>query len=210
MSYFPFMIDIENKKCLVVGGGNIACHKIQILVDFGVYIYVVAEDISKSVMDLSCNHEKIHIYNRAFKDEDIHDMDMVVAATDDEALNYHISDVCKSMKIPVNAVDMKTACSFIFPAMIKDKDMLVTVSTGGQSPAASAYIKKKIKSNIPDYYGDMIETIGQYRDMILTQVDNSRDRKEIFMELLEYGDAHNGDIPEELVYSLVHNKKRVD
>jgi siroheme synthase-like protein len=137
-------------------------------------------------------------------------MDMVVAATDDEALNYHISDVCKSMKIPVNAVDMKDACSFIFPAMIKDKDMLVTVSTGGQSPAASAYIKKKIKSNIPDYYGDMIETIGQYRDMILTQVDNSRDRKEIFMELLEYGDAHNGDIPEELVYSLVNNKKRVD
>jgi predicted transcriptional regulator len=56
----------------------------------------------------------------------------------------------------------------------------------------------------------MIETMGRYRNMILARVDNSRDRKEIFMELLEYGDAHNGDIPEELVYSLVHNKKRVD
>lgn len=233
MAYFPFMIDIEDKNCLVVGGGSIAFHKVKILVDFGVHIRVVAPKICEPLCKLAeesflpevCgsfsqnssveqgsqpkkSSRQVELVEREFQDCDIAGMDFVVAATDEEELNFHISDLCRQKNILINAVDMKEACSFIFPAMIKDKDMLVAISTGGQSPAAAAYVKKQIRHCIPEYYGEMIENIGAYREYVLEQVDTAKRRKEIFHKLLEYGDAHGGDIPKELVEALVKGDGR--
>lgn len=220
MAYFPFMIELENKNCLVVGGGSIAFHKVKILSDFGVHIRVAAPEICEPLRELAAKgvlmeqckaigHEnrkcvrQVEFVEREFQDGDIDGMDFVVAATDDEELNYHISDLCQQKNILMNAVDMKEACSFIFPAMIKEKDMVIAVSSGGQSPAAAAYVKRQIGSHIPAYYGEMIEQLGEYRDFILEHVDMAEKRKEIFNKLLEYGDAHDGKIPKEVVETLI-------
>ena len=204
MAYFPFMIEIENKKCLVVGGGSIAFHKVKLLAEFGVHIRVVAPKICEPLRKLT---EKgmlsVELMEREFQNSDINEMNFVVAATDDRQLNYYISELCRQKNVLINAVDMKEACSFIFPAMIKDKDMLIAVSSGGQSPAAAAYVKKQIQHDIPDYYGNMIETLGEYRDYILEHVDTAGRQKELFNRLLEYGDAHQGEIPKEMVEALI-------
>lgn len=208
MAYFPFMVEIEDKNCLVAGGGKIAFHKAKILQEFGVQIKVVAKEICPELLEFPCEFER-----REFEDRDIEGMDFVVAATDDAALNIHISEVCRQKNIPVNAVDMKDACSFIFPAMIQQKDLLVAVSTGGQSPAAAAYVKGKIKEGIPEYYGDMIETLGSYRELVLDEVDTPAKRKQVFNCLLEYGDSNNGEITEKKVYEVMEEvmnpKKRI-
>lgn len=236
MAYFPFMVDIKGRQCLVVGGGSIAFHKVRILLDFEVNIRVVAPEICEPLRKLaeesesvfaemgrvisqgnnmeqgsrlkeSSGQEKyvrqVELVEREFQECDIDGMDFVVAATDDEGLNYHISDLCRQKNILINAVDMKEACSFIFPAMIKDKDMLIAVSSGGQSPAAAAYVKRKIRKYIPGYYGEMIEQLGEYRDYILEHVDTAKKRKEIFNKLLEYGDTHEGEIPEKIVKQII-------
>ena len=204
MAYFPFMIDISNKKCLVVGGGNIAFHKVKILVDFDVHIRVIAPEICESLQELALKYVRsIELEERDFQEADIIEMDFVVAATNDEQLNCHISDLCRKENILINAVDMREACSFIFPAMIKDGDMLIAISTGGKSPATAAYIKKQLSQWVPEYYGQMIETIGEYRDYILKHVDTAKKRKELFNRLLEYGDAHEGKIPREVVETLL-------
>ncbi len=204
MAYFPFMVDVKGMKCLVIGGGRIALHKVKILLGFEVGIKVIASEICEELHALS--GEYLECVEREFQDTDIEGMDFVVAATNDETLNFHISDLCKARHIPINVVDIKEACSFIFPAMIRNKDLLITISSGGQSPAAVSYVKDKIRSSVPDYYGEMIETLGGFRDYILEQVDSTARRKEIFYRLLEYGDAHNGNIPEELVQQLVEHK----
>lgn len=204
MAYFPFMIEIEGKNCLVVGGGGIAFHKVELLAEFGVHIRVVALKICEPLRKLTDKGVLlVELVEREFQDSDINEMDFVVAATDDKQLNYHISDLCRQKNILINVVDMKEACSFIFPAMIKDKDMLIAVSSGGQSPAAAAYVKKQIRHGIPDYYGRMTEALGEYRDYILEHVATAGRRKEIFNKLLEYGDAHEGEIPKEIVEILV-------
>ena len=197
MAYFPFMVDIKGMQCLVVGGGKIALHKVKILLDFEVRIKVIASDICEALKDLTgaC----IECVYREFRDSDIEGMDFVIAATNDEILNYHISDLCKVRRIPINVVDVKEACSFIFPALIRNKDLLIAISSGGQSPAAVSYVKNKIQDCVPDYYGEMIENLGEYRDYILEHVDSATERKEVFNRLLAYGDAHGGCIPEELV-----------
>lgn len=240
MAYFPFMIEIEDKNCLVVGGGSIAFHKVKILAEFGVHIQVIAPVICESLwklaeesgsvlakmhggisqkngMGLDSQQKKnreqenyiwqIELVERKFQDCDIDGMDFVVAATDDEELNYHISDLCRQKNILINTVDMKEACSFIFPAMIKDRDMLIAVSSGGQSPAGAAYVKRQIRHYIPDYYGEMIEQLGEYRDYILEHVDTAKKRKEIFNRLLEYGDVHDGKIPKEVVEMLIKEEQ---
>lgn len=217
MAYFPFMIEICDKSCLVVGGGTVALNKVKKLLGFGVHIKVVSRHICEELCVLEREQEKkrsdgaensqgiseIELIKREYQDCDVEGMDFVIAATDDEDLNRHISELCRQRSILVNVVDVKDACSFIFPAMIQKQDLLIAVSSGGQSPAATAYVKEKIAHNIPDYYGDMVETLGNCRNYILENVDDSQKRKEIFHKLLEYGDLHGGDIPEEIVRKAV-------
>lgn len=214
MAYFPFMIEIGNKNCLVVGGGKIALHKVQILAGFGVAIKVVGTEICGELRELekqsAHSQSRIAIWERPFQDADVEGMDFVVAATDDADLNFRVSDLCKQRNILVNAVDMKEACTFIFPAMIQEKDLLIAISTGGQSPAAAAYVKQHVKEQLPDYYGAMIEALGEYRDYVLEHIDTAGKRKEVFNRLLEYGDAHDGKISSDVVEQImakVRNQK---
>lgn len=208
MAYFPFMVDIKGKQCLVAGGGGIALHKVRILLGFEVHIKVVATEICEELKALE--GDSLELVEREFLDEDVENVDFVIAATDKEALNYHISDLCRQRGIPVNAVDRKEACSFIFPALIQDKDLLVAISSGGQSPAAASFVKNKIKAGMPDYYGEMLEQLGAYRDFVLEHVDTAGKRKEIFYQLLEYGDSHGGRISETLVQELVRSVNKGD
>lgn len=208
MAYFPFMVDIKGKQCFVAGGGGIALHKVRILLGFEAHIKVVAPEICEELKAL--RGDSLELQEREFFDGDVEDVDFVIAATDEEALNYHISDLCRQRRIPVNVVDRKEACSFIFPALIQDKDLLVAISSGGQSPAAVSFVKNKIRENMPDYYGEMLEQLGAYRDFVLEHVDTAGKRKEIFYRLLEYGDSHAGSIPETLVQELVRSVNEGD
>jgi siroheme synthase-like protein len=197
------MIDIEDKNCLVAGGGKIALHKVKILLQFDVNIKVVAPVVCKELEALVNENTRLFLEIRAFQDNDIKNADMVVAATDSLQLNNHISEICRKNSIPVNAVDMKAASTFIFPAILKEEDVLVAVSTGGESPAGAAYIKRNIKKNMPDYYGEMISSMGLIREIVMERVDSSEKRKELFEKLLEYGDSHQGSIPRDYVYKLI-------
>jgi siroheme synthase-like protein len=200
------MIDIEDKLCLIVGGGKIALHKAGILLEYGVRIKLVAPDVSTVLSGLdgeTAFGDRIDISKRKFCPEDLENVDFVVVATDDIALGEYISGLCREKGILVNVVDEKEECSFIFPAIIKQRDMVVAVSTGGNSPAGAGYIKRRIDDVLPEYYGDMVSRLGAYRDYIFEKAGSPGRRKQIFNALLEYGDSHGGDIPREVVDRIV-------
>ena len=207
MAYFPFMIDISGRKCLVVGGGKVAFHKIKILLRFGVKIFAAAPLFSEEFQCLKKGDGQVTFLQREFADSDIDGMDFVVAATGEESVNLHISKLCRERGILINVVDNKEACSFLFPAMIEEKDLLVAVSSGGKSPASVSYLKKKIQEAIPDYYGEMTEKLGAFRGEILRDVDAADKRRQIFYQLLAYGDTHGGDIPVSEVRRLIMESK---
>ncbi|ROR28289.1 uroporphyrin-III C-methyltransferase/precorrin-2 dehydrogenase/sirohydrochlorin ferrochelatase/precorrin-2 dehydrogenase/sirohydrochlorin ferrochelatase [Mobilisporobacter senegalensis] len=212
MTYFPFYVDISNQNCLVVGGGKIAYRKIKILLEFNVRIKIIAPGISRQIYDLESEINKKHlkkiiIIDREFEDGDIDDTDFVIAATDNEHLNSHISRLCKRNNKMVNVVDVKEECSFIFPAIIKMKEMVVGISTGGNSPAMAAQIKKEIQKNIPDYYGELIEFLGENRDYIKSEVSDSGDRKKVYDELIELANLHKGNITGQDLVDIVNKYK---
>lgn len=110
MPYFPFFIDIENKPCLIVGGGKIALHKIKKLLSFSPDITVVSADFCSEIAHM----ENLKLIKRNFKADDTEGMSIVIAATDDESVNSEVSEICKEKNILCNVVDSPEDCGFFF------------------------------------------------------------------------------------------------
>ena len=202
MAYFPFMVDISGKTCLIVGGGRIALHKAEILQHFQVKLHVVAPQLSVPLQAMAAAGE-LTAEERDFREEDLAAADFVVAATDRRDVNIHVANLCRCRKLPVNSVDIPEVCTFIFPALVQQDDLLVAVSTGGSSPAAAAYFKEKIKESLPACSGALVRELGKCRPYVLEQVPDAGRRRQIFYRLLQYGEVHGGSVPDAVVQRVV-------
>ena len=157
MSYFPMMVKLDEKKVLIIGGGEEGLKKTQILHEFGAEISLISKDALKEAIELAAHYEE-----REFRDTDITDteFDMIVASTDDRELNKRISILARDKHIPVNIVDDEELCSFIFPAIVKDKDVVCAVSSGGKSPYITQYIKGLLSRILPKDIGGINDRMG--------------------------------------------------
>ena len=120
---------------------------------------------------------------------------MVIAATDDNALNHEIAEYCKAKGIMVNAVDQKADCSFIFPSYIKEKNLVAAFSSSGNSPVLTQYLKGKEQEILTQFLGELNEYMGQIREKVIAEYDTEAERKHVFKEIL-CAAIDNGRIPE--------------
>ena len=127
MAYFPFYIDIKDKKILVVGGGKVALRKVEKLLQFEPKITVVAPFICDEIRKLG-----VSIIERKFIDSDIDDIFCAISATDDEVVNGHIFKLCSEKNILVNTVDDKDKCGFIFPALVNKNGITAGITSSGK------------------------------------------------------------------------------
>ena len=200
MAYFPMFVDMTERECLIVGGGNVAYRKVMVMLDFGAKVTVVAEDICdelrKLTIDDTANKEnRITFIKRRFERKDCDGMEMVIAATDDNALNHEIAEYCKAKGIMVNAVDQKADCSFIFPSYIKEKNLVAAFSSGGNSPVLTQYLKGKEQEILTPFLGELNEYMGHIREKVIAEYDTEAERKRVFKEIL-CAAIDNGRIPE--------------
>lgn len=231
MAYFPMFVDMTERECLIVGGGNVAYRKVIVMLDFGAKVTVVAEDICDELRKLTIDDiasedktgsytankennqtdsdaankennkpdsdaaDRITIIKRRFDRKDCNGMEMVIVATDDNALNHEIAEYCKANGIMVNAVDQKADCSFIFPSYIKEKNLVAAFSSGGNSPVLTQYLKGKEKEILTPFLGELNEYMGQIREKVIAQYDTEAERKRVFKEIL-CAAIDNGRIPE--------------
>lgn len=231
MAYFPMFVDMTERECLIVGGGNVAYRKVIVMLDFGAKVTVVAENICDELRKLTIDDiasedktgsytaniennqtdsdaankennqpdsdaaDRITIIKRRFDRKDCNGMEMVIAATDDNALNHEIAEYCKAKGIMVNAVDQKADCSFIFPSYIKEKNLVAAFSSGGNSPVLTQYLKGKEQEILTPFLGELNEYMGQIREKVIAQYDTQAERKRVFKEIL-CAAIDNGRIPE--------------
>lgn len=210
MAYFPMFVDMTKRECLIVGGGNVAYRKVIVMLDFGAKVTVVAEDICDELRKLTIDdiasedktgsytankENRITFIKRRFERKDCDGMEMVIAATDDNALNHEIAEYCKANDIMVNAVDQKADCSFIFPSYIKEKNLVAAFSSGGNSPVLTQYLKGKEQEILTPFLGELNEYMGQIREKVIAQYDTEAERKRVFKEIL-CAAIDNGRIPE--------------
>lgn len=179
MAYFPFYIDIENKKILVVGGGTVALRKIEKLIPFSPDITVVAPKICDEIKTLN-----VKIIDRRFCDSDLDGAFCVVSATDDETLNGRIFQLCNEKNILVNTVDDKEKCGFIFPAIASKNGITAGITTSGKSPIYAKYLKELFVGILESMNENTTEVLWKYRPIIKEKVEREDDRRKIFEQLL--------------------------
>lgn len=173
MGYFPFFVDIKNKRCVVVGGGNVALRKVEKLLPFEPDIVVIAPEVCSDLKSIN----GIEIAEREFRDSDIESVFMVISATDNAQLNAHIFSVCSEKKIPVNTVDDLEKCGFIFPALVHKNHITVGITTSGKSPIYARFLREQTEEMLSERSLETMEIMGRYRPVIKEKFDTEEKRK---------------------------------
>ncbi|MGI5948218.1 MAG: precorrin-2 dehydrogenase/sirohydrochlorin ferrochelatase family protein [Lachnospiraceae bacterium] len=206
MAYFPFFVDIEEQNCLIAGGGIVALRKVEVLLPYGPAITVVSPEFAPELRELA-EQSGVLLKERDFRMEDLNGADFVVAATDDPALNRQISLSCRENRIPVNVVDVKDECSFIFPSIVREEDVVIGISSGGKSPTVTQDLKQKIRGVIPEGYGRLVRQLGEYRDFVKIRVPDISQRTAIFKRMVDVGRTHDCSLNDQIVEELIDQVK---
>ncbi len=166
MRYYPIQLNLRNQSVLVVGGGPVATHRIEGLLEAGAKVTVVALQVSEAIRSWF-QSGKLVLVERALREIDLGGMLLVLAATNDRAANKTISSWCRKRKILCNIADDASLCDFVIPAKIVRGSFMLTVSTEGKSPA----LAKQVRQELQDQYGpemeQVLEMLGRKRQDFL-------------------------------------------
>ena len=184
MDFFPVFLDIKNKPCLVVGGGEVATRKAGMLMQAGGRVTVVAPELSDTLKELAKSEKIAHIAEK-FRPEHLGEAVLVIAATDDRAANKEISETAKKQRIPVNVVDNPDLCSFIMPSVIDRSPLVIAISSGGTSPVLARVVRAKLETFIPAAYGRLAQFAASFRDQVKKHILPAKRR--IFWEKILQG-----------------------
>ena len=195
MSYFPMMVNLEGARVLVIGGGEEGRKKVEILSLFRAKITLIATDAQEEAVRLADRYLK-----REFEDQDLQaeEYALVVAATDDRLLNEQIHLLACKRKIPVNVVDDVEFCTFIFPAIIKEKDVVCSVSSGGKSPYVAQYVKSLIRRSLPCGIGEINDKMGDFRSYAKQEIKEAAARRAFLRK--KFDELINGENPENTIF----------
>lgn len=165
MRYFPLFLKFDNRKILVVGGGNIAYTKLLHLLDFTQNITVIAKEFSKETLYLATKHKLLY-KKRDYEKNDAKGFDIVVAAIDNIALQEAIYYETREYFCLYNCVDLQKYCDFIFPSYVKKGDLLVAISTNGVSPAFTKQLRIYLEKLIPNEVIEFLQQMKKYRNKV--------------------------------------------
>ena len=184
MPYYPIFLELSNKKCLVVGGGEVAERKVESLLESLADVTVVSPKVTERIRALA-DSDKVTLILRDFEPQDLGEMMLVIAATDDRAVNSEISDLAQRRRMLVNIVDDPELCNFIVPATVRRGDLQICVSTSGGSPMLAKRIRREIEAKYGVEYGEFLSLLSEARDVVKAKYTNQKDREAAFQRLLE-------------------------
>ncbi len=184
MDYLPVFLKIKGRPCLLVGGGEIAARKADLLLRAGAELTVVAPEIGPGVAGLKETGVIVH-KQRAFSPEDLKGQILVVAATDDAALNRKVSDLAQQSALPVNVVDQADLCSFIMPSIVDRSPVIVAVSTGGASPVLARLMRARLETLIPAAFGQLASLAGEFRKQVKQRFEEPARRRLFWEQVLD-------------------------
>ncbi len=185
MDYFPLFMDIKNKSCLVVGGGDIGFRKASALLKAGANVTLVTNQANDDVQLLAKNNQKLFLLLENYSNSHLENKLLVIAATNARKLNEEIFADAKNKNIPVNVVDNPDLCSFIFPAIVERGPLTIAVCSNGNAPVLGRLLRAKIESIIPFQYGQLAELAQKYRAKVKAVFSNTNQRRDFWESVFE-------------------------
>ncbi|HXH02574.1 MAG TPA: siroheme synthase CysG [Candidatus Competibacteraceae bacterium] len=165
MDALPLFMNLDNRPCLVVGGGGVAARKVALLLEAGGRVTVVAPELHGELAALVEQGRVAHIARR-FQAEDLQDAELVIAATDERAVNAQVAELARAQRLPVNVVDSPELSSVTLPAIVDRSPVLIAVGTGGASPVLARLLRGKLEALIPAAYGLLARLAGEFREQV--------------------------------------------
>ncbi|MGB2081982.1 MAG: siroheme synthase CysG [Psychrobacter sp.] len=184
MNTFPLFFKLEDRKVLIVGGGEVALRKADLLSRAGACITILAPDISHELQALltDSKHEFIYEnYNKTY----MSGARVIIAATDDETLNHQIHADATELNIPVNVVDTPHLCDFIFPAIIDRNPIVIGISSNGKAPVLARLLRARLETLIPQGYGKLAKLAGEFRSEVKAKIPTLTGRRQFWERAFE-------------------------
>lgn len=152
--YYPIFLNLAGRKCVVVGGGQVALRKVSAMLQHGAEVTVVSPRLCQGLRELDFRAE-IRVLHRAYQLGDLDGAFLAVVATGNRSVNVKASQEARCNRIPVNVVDDPGLSDFIVPAIVRRGSVSVAVSTGGKSPALARKLRSKLDGELDGNYADL-------------------------------------------------------
>lgn len=185
MDFLPVFLNVKNKACLVVGGGEVATRKVMLLLQAGARVAVVSPELDTTLNEY-LTHGRIKHCAEHFQAGHLHNKILVIAATNDRTTNQSVSEAAQQRQIPVNVVDDPDLCTFIMPSIIDRSPLLIAVSSGGQSPVLARLLRAQLETMIPAAYARLAASAGKFRQHVKQHFTHPGKRR-IFWERMLQG-----------------------
>ncbi len=189
MKYFPLFIDSQDIHCLVVGAGEVAARKLELLLKTQARVTVVAPQICDTVQRLAAG-PTVTLLQREFETQDLNDKTLVFVATDKPEVNQFVHDQAVKQKVLVNVVDNTPLCQFITPSIVDRSPLLIAMSSGGVAPVLLRYMRQKLESLLPANLSRLGRFSERFRERVKSTLSGVTARRNFWEEVLD------GDIAE--------------
>ena len=183
MDIFPISLKLQQQPCLIVGGGHIAYRKAVLLHKAGAVIHIIAPDIDANLLQLVEESQGQYIQALYPAQIQLNDYRLVIAATDDYAVNTQVFEDCEALKILVNSVDDPPHCRFMVPAIVDRSPLVISVASNGTSPVLSRQIRTQLETSIPHGMGKLAEFSGKWRAAVKAKISNPDERRVFWEDL---------------------------
>lgn len=183
MAKYPLYLELQGKQTVLIGAGSVAARKAKTLVATGARVRVVAKNILP-IFEESCRDLPLEIIQSVYSKKYIEDAMLVIAATDDNALNTEIFHDCQQLKALCNVVDVPHLCNFYVPAIVQRGDLQVAISTNGKCPAFAGQLRRKFEKLITEDHEVFLNLLDEARQWVIQQVPANK-RKKLLAKLAD-------------------------
>ncbi|HSI38017.1 MAG TPA: siroheme synthase CysG [Methylotenera sp.] len=184
MQALPIFFNIKNRPCVVIGGGDVATRKVTMLLKADAAITLYSPEICHELEEMA-NAGKIKYIKADFAESQLAGACLVIAATDDEAVNVAVSVAAKAQNIPVNVVDAPDLCTFTMGSIIDRSPVVIAVSSEGNAPVLARYIRTKIETMLPASYGRIAAIAGEFREQVKAKFATTQARRRFWEGVLQ-------------------------
>jgi len=176
--YYPMMMNLSQRRCLVIGGGAVAERKVASLLDAGGLVILVSPNVTPRLAAMATT-ELIHHLPRRYRRGDLRGAFLCVVATNDRRLQKQIWKEAKEQGVLANIADSTEACDFLVPSYFRRGDLLVSISTAGKSPALAKRIRRDLEGRFGREFEVLLEVLTSLRPRILEEVKDPKRRRSI-------------------------------
>lgn len=211
MDHLPIFTKLSSKHCLLVGGGDVAARKLNLLLAAGAEVTLVAPSINESIKD-QASQDSLKVLETNYHAALLDGMDLVIAATDDRTVNEAVSRDAGERHIFVNVVDNPDLCTFIMPSIIDRSPITIAIGTGGNAPVLARLLRGKIEALIPHRYGNLAQLAAKYRNRVKEKLPTGTSRKAFWEKVFEGSIAErvfsgNEETAEKQLETLLENQQ---